>query len=216
MDNLDLKTLGLAKKWPKLDRLQREVGDLQKRLSVAEGQVRILENQLNAAREKELVAAAEALRRDKDVPVGVHEASAKRQLAAAAREKAILEKAVEGARADLAQFMAKHQGALYEAVAGARADIASECAKSAQEALRAYSRYEDLAYVLKGLQPPVEVEDWTGPPNPNSVSIIGVATRQSQGPERGHVEGILQHLISLAEPPAGDPGSPALGDPDAA
>jgi chromosome segregation ATPase len=112
MDNLDLNTLGLAKKWPKLDLLQSEVADLQKRLSSDENQVRQLEGALAGARAKELDAAA--VRKGKEVPHGTHEDSAKRSLEAAQRDRDVLAKAVESAQADLAAFRAAHQSALYE------------------------------------------------------------------------------------------------------
>lgn len=198
MNDVPLKALGLEKKWARLARLQEEVAGLQKQALQAGTEVESLQNQLAPAREKDLDAEARAMRSGKEAPEATHEPEIQRRLERARRDHAVLSRAAEAATADLGVFRAKHRAQLFEDVARARHEIAQEVARSAREALAAFGNYENLHYALKDLQPPATAAEPSAPARNTNV-FMGFNTTRRAGPDRGVIEGTLQHLISLAE-----------------
>lgn len=203
MDIRQLTTLGLEKRWPRLARLQTEIAGLEKRNREAEVEVMRLRAELGPAREKDLDAEAKAIRAGKEPPKSKHEPDVQRKLERAERDSAVMGRALQAAQTDLGTFLAKHQAELYRDVAVARSQIGARVAEAARAALVDYVRYEDLFYVLKNLTPP--------PPNREgepvqrlTQSFIGGGVQTTQrGPDRGEVEAMLQHLISLASSEGG-------------
>jgi hypothetical protein len=117
----------------------------------------------------------------------------------------VLSKALEDARSDLGVLRHKYQHALYQDVLEARQKIAASVAEAAAQALQGFSRYSDMHYLLKDLTPPPPAPDENRPARRLTQFVAGeVHTTTSSGPARGHVEGMLQYLISLAEEEAGE------------
>lgn len=197
MSNVPLKALGLEKKWARLARLQEEVDGLQKQSRQAETEVEVLRNQLAPARDKDLDAEARAMRSGKEAPEPTHERDVQRNLERATRERDVYARAWESAQVDLGEYRAKHRAQLFEDVAQARHRIALEVARSAQEALVAFGKYENLHYALKNLQPPAGSEEIMAPARNTNV-FMGFQSMQQQGPSRGHVDQVLAYLVGLA------------------
>lgn len=206
--NIPLKSLNLESRWPRLTRLQDEVAGLEKRARQTEVEASHLKAELGPARERDLDAEANAIRSGGKVPEPKHEREIQTKLEKATRDAAVMSRALQAAQTDHGAFLAKHRGELFADVAGARSEIAAKVAESAREALAGFGRYEDIHYVLKGLQPPPQPVDSNAPPQRLTQTLIGVATTQS-GPARGDVEEALRHLISLAT-------GPGQGDENAA
>lgn len=203
MNIQQLRQLDLESKWPRLARLQTEIAGLEKRSREAEVEVMRLRAELGPAREKDLDAEAKAIRAGKDSPEAKHEAEVKAKLERAERDSAVMSRALQAAREDLGHFLAKHQGELYRDVLAARAEIGAKVAESARAALAEYARYEDLHYVLKNLTPPPPSREGE-PVQRLTQSFIGGGVQTTQrGPDRGEVEAMLQHLISLASSEGG-------------
>lgn len=200
---LPLKNLGLGKSWPRLARLQDELAGLQEHARQAGTEVELLQNQLAPARERDIDAEAQALRAGKEAPEPTHEPEIQRRLERARRDQAVYARAVEAATSDLGAFRTKHRAALFADVAKARQQIALEVAEAARTALAGFSKHEDLAYLIKDLQPPAGSEEATGPAGSTNV-FLGFQTTQQQGPARGHVEQTLAYLVGLAS--AGEAG----------
>jgi hypothetical protein len=201
--SVPLKSLGLERRWPKLDRIQNEIASLERNLSRAEGEAQQARAQLGAAHERDIAAEAKAYRAGKAAPEPVHEPQVRAELEAAERRVAVTQHALQAAREDLGGFLAVHQSALYQDALEARDRIGREAARAAQEAQRSYSRYEGLSRTLKGLAPPPSIE--TGPPGSGDPpvmrttnSFIGmVHTARQAGPDRGRIEQVLGYLVSL-------------------
>ena len=108
-----------------------------------------------------------------------------------------MQRALEAAQTDLAGLRQKHQLELYQDVLSARAEIAADMAEHAREVLKAYSRHEDMFYILKDLKPAAPPPDETRAAE-RSTLVPAVQVVSTPGPDRGYVEGMLKHLISLA------------------
>ena len=199
--DINLEALDLESKWPKLARLQDEIRDLEKHARSAEVEVSTRRAAIQPAREQDLDAAAKAVRSGGKSPKTSNEDEAKGRLHVAERNHAVMSRALEAARTDMGVLLQQHRAALFADVAECRAQIAREAATAAREALVAYSRYEDLHYTLKALQPPPQPVDSNAPPQRLTQTIIGVATTQG-GPARGDVEEALRHLVSLGSGPS--------------
>lgn len=196
-ESIPLKTLGLEKRWPRLSELGDEVAGLEKRLQESAAEVQRLQGQIGPAREKDLDLEAKALRADKKPPAPRHEPEIKGKLQGAERDRDVLARALESARADLGAFLERHRAELFEDIAAARGEIASRIAESARAALVAFAKHEDLHYVLKRLRPPVP-ENRENEPARSTTAFLGFGTtQQASGPARGEVEQILAYLVSL-------------------
>lgn len=196
MNIQQLKALGLEKRWPRLARLQTEIAGLEKRNREAEVEVMRLRAEQGPARERDLDAEAKAIRAGKDSPEAKHEPEVRAKLERAERDSAVMSRALQAAREDLGHFLAKHKAPLYQDVLEERHKIAQEIADGARAALAAFSKHEDLAYLLKNLAPAAPRPE-NEPAQRLTTVVAGVGMVQ-RGPARGEVEGILQHLISLA------------------
>ncbi len=203
MNIQQLRALGLEKRWPRLARLQTEIAGLEKRNREAEVEVHRLRAELGPAREKDLNAEAKAIRAGKEPPDSKHEPDVQRKLERAERDSAVMGRALQAAQTDLGTFLAQHQAELYRDVQAARSQIGARVAEAARAALVDYVRYEDLLYVLKGLQPPAAPVESDAPPQRLTNVIIGPVATHRTGPDRGEVEQILTYLVSLASEEGG-------------
>ena len=198
--DINLQSLNLQSKWPKLARIQDEVKSLEKRAREAETEVSRLRAELGPAREKDLDLEAKAVREGKDAPEAKHEPAVTKKLERAGRDRDVMARALEAARTDLGVFLQQHRAELFADVVEQRAQIARDAAEAARTALQAYGRYEDLFYTVKALQPPVVAVDNNAPAQRLTQTVIGIATTQS-GPARGETEAALRHVIALGTGP---------------
>ena len=197
--DINLKALNLEARWPKLARLQDEIKHLEKHTRAAEVEVSTRRAAISPSRERDLDAAASAIRSGAKSPKTSNEDEAKGRPQVAERNHAVMTRALEAARTDYGVFLQKHRAELFRDVAKQRSQIAREAAASAREALAAYSRFEDLRYVLKGLEPPIEAADNTAPAQRLTTAVIGLQTTGSTGPDRGQVEAMLSYVASLGQ-----------------
>src|SRR5215216_2970975 len=116
-----LEKFGLKRKWKKLDKLQREAEGLIGRYQEAAGQVAELEQGRQEARDKDLDAHAAALRSGSEAPSSAteHEAALDKELAGAIRTRDALQRATEGAIADVASYRLEHASALQADISAA-------------------------------------------------------------------------------------------------
>jgi hypothetical protein len=189
--------------YPRLKALQEEVSELTRRHEEAQAETRALENQLETAHRADLDREAKAIRTGKEPPKPKHEPPIQTKLEAARRNAEVYRRALEEALSDLGVYRAEHRDALYADVVRFRGEIARDFAEHAKAAAAGFGRWSDLAYTLKDLTPPVE-HDENAPAVHSSIHVIGVQTTQSSGPDRGHVEGMLNYLVSLAPDEAGE------------
>ena len=194
---IDLTRYGIADKWPKLAKLQREIADLEKRRGEAEGAVVAARNAIPAARDKDAEAASVAIRAGRDMPRPKHEADAVAALEDAERTLTALAKAVQSAQADLNNYLGQHREAIYGALVEAVRNSDAELAHHAREAARLYAFREDAHYDLKALAPPPAPPDENAPAQRLSTTVIGLKTTRSMGPDRGTIEQALGHLAGL-------------------
>jgi hypothetical protein len=197
--NINLKALGLEKKWPRLATLQAEIADLEKHTRQAEMEVDARRAAIQPAREQDLDAAAKAVRSGAKSPKTSNEDEARGRLQVAERNHAVMTRALENARTDYGAYLQKHRAPLFADVAQQRQEIAREAATAARVALAAYSRFEDLHYVLKGLEPPVVAADHNAPAQRLTTSVLGIKTTGPTGPDRGQVEQMLAYVASLGQ-----------------
>jgi hypothetical protein len=193
----DLQTYGIADKWPKLRKLQKEVADLEQRRDEAEREVMFARNGIPAARDKDAEAASVAIRIGRPMPQPKHEAEALAALEGAERTSAALSRAVQSARADLNEYMAQHSGEIRASVVEALRDKAHQLARHAREAAVLFGQIEDSRYDLKALAPPPAPPDENAPAQRLSTSVIAIGTARSTGPARGDVEQMLGYLAGL-------------------
>lgn len=197
---LDLRSLGLEQKYPRLTRLTTEVADLEQRLHKARAAQNLAQNRLPAARERDILAEAKAMRGGKRMPAPEEEPRVRAELEEAERQADRLAVALQSAREEHGEHLAAAQSDLYHDVRRARGAIAREGAEGAQVAQRAFARYSDLTYQLKALAP-AEVLDENAPAQRLTNSFGGViTTARHAGPDRGTVEGVLSYIASLAPP----------------
>ncbi len=200
---VDLQGLGLASKWPKLLKLEGDRANFKRRYERAAQKVNTLTAHVPRARAADLDAEAAAVRQGRRPPESTREADAKRDLEAAIRERDILERTVQAVEEEYGAFMAQHQSALFRDVLRGRDEIGREAAKRAREALSAYSKWADMAPVIKGLTPAAPMDE-NAPARRTTNSFIGLHTTQ-RGVNRGDIEAALAYLIGLgAEDQEGD------------
>jgi hypothetical protein len=195
---VDLQGLGLAAKWPKLHRLQRGLADFRRRQQKAADEAQALRANLPHARERDLVAEANAVRQGKTPPEPTHEPAVEADLKAAERTRDVLARAVQAVHEDLGNHLARHQQDLYQDVLEARRKVAAGLAVHAREALARYGRYEDLARVVKDLRP-AEPSNENAPAQRLTTVFANVVHTTQTGPARGDVEQTLSYLAGLGE-----------------
>ncbi len=196
LDLVPLRDLGLAARWPKLAKLQDELVGLEQHRQRAEEQASLLQNGLPSARERDLAAAAEAIRAGGDLPGSTHEESIVAELERARRDAVVYARAVSAAQSDIGALRAKYQEELFRDVAGERQKIAKRMSDAARIAASEYARYADLERLVTTLEPVAEVEETDQPAR--SVTHILFATGR-QAHERGEIEGTLAYLAGLGE-----------------
>ena len=198
LDVIPLESLGLAKKWPRLHQLQTELVGLEEHRRRAEEQASTLHNQLPSAKERDLAAAAEAVRAGKEPAAeGIHEREIQERQERARRDAIIYQRAVSAAMSDIGAFRAKHQTELFADVAQRRAEIAKRMGDAARVAASEYARYEGLARLVATLEPVESVEE-SDEPARSVTHILSFATGQ-RAPERGDVEAMLAYLAGLGQ-----------------
>jgi len=193
-----LEQHGLAKKWAKLDRLQREVASLEERRQQAERDVLSLRGGIDAASAKDAEAASRAIRAGKDVPTPKHEKDALAAVEGAERTASYLYAAVSGAAQDLHAHTTKHRSELLADLAQSREELAAELAALSPEVASKYRKLLEVEALAKRLAPPVAQEENHGEPQDTTVLIGPMSTRTTAGPNRGEVEAALAYLASLA------------------
>jgi hypothetical protein len=195
-----LERFGLQKKWRRLDKLQQEAEGLIGRYQEAAAEVGALEQGRQDARDKDLDAAAAALRKGDEV-VSLepeHEAALDKELSGAVRSRDALQRAVEGAMADVASYRLEHATTLQREISAALDAKAHELAEHARAAAALYAEVEDGRLVAKRLAPAQGAPENTGEPEDTTVLIGPMSTRTVSGPNRGAVEAVLNYLSSLA------------------
>lgn len=206
MDFVPLRDLGLSEKWPKLDSIQADLADFQRREQKASAEVSTLRAQLPQARARDLDAEAAAVRRGRKPPTPTHEPGVQRDLDRATRERDVLARTIQAVHEEIGAFMAEHQAAVYADVVEARHKVAEQLAEHARATLSHYARFEDLGQHCKRLRPvePV-VEGLPAARLTNSFAGM-VHTTQTDAPPRGHVESVLAYLTSLGDGVVADTG----------
>ncbi len=198
MQEVPLRALNLDARWPKLAKLQADLAEFQQRQQKAAAKVATLTAQLPQARGMDIAAEAKAARETKEPPEPIHEPKAQRELDRAVRDRDVSAQVVQGLHEELGAFMAEHQPAIFADVVGAQNKLAAEVAEHARAALGAYSRHEDLSYVVRKLRPAAPTPE-NLPVQRLTQVVAGIQTSRSSGPARGHVEEILSYLASLAD-----------------
>ena len=197
MDSIPLEDLGLSEKWPKLAKIQADLGDFQKREQKASAEGATLRGQLPQARARDLDAEAAALLQGKKAPEPRHERAAQDDLDRAVRNRDVASRAVQSLHEKLGAFMAEHQAEVFADVVAARGEVAERLAEHARGALSEYARYEDLGYQVKRLRPAAPVVE-NSPAQRLTNSFAGLHTTRSDGPAPGDVAAILAYLVGLA------------------
>ena len=198
LDIIPLESLGLAKRWPNLTKLQDELIGLEEHRQRAEEQASLLQNGLPSAREKDLAEAAEAIRGGGHPSEGTHEQAIIAELERARRDSLIYARAVAAAQSDIGALRTQHQAALFRDVAERRAEIAREMAEGARTAAAAYTRYADLERLVTTLEPVAEVVE-SDQPARAVTHIVSFAASNQRGPERGDIEHTLGYLVGLGQ-----------------
>ncbi len=199
-DTVPLERFGLEKKWKRLATLQNEAQDLIGRYQEAAQKVAELEQGRQAARDRDLDAHAAALRTGGEIPEPEHEAALDKELAGAVRTRDALQRAVEGAIADVTAYRLEHAAKLQADIEAALSTKAQELARHAREAAALYAEFEDGKLEARRLIPPQGAPENTGEPQNSSVLIGPMSTRTLSGPNRGDVEAVLSYLASLGQP----------------
>ena len=198
LDIIPLQDLGLEKRWPRLDKLQDELVGLEQHRQRAEEQASLLQNGLASARERDLSAAAEAVRGGGDLPGNTHEEAIVAELERSRRDAVIYQRAVSAVMSDIGQLRSKHQAELFADVVGERQKIAKQIADAARVASSGFARFSDLERLVRTLEPLEPVEESDEPPQ-NVTRILSFAASNQRAPERGDVEATLSYLASLGE-----------------
>jgi hypothetical protein len=198
-----LSRFDLEKRWKKLAALQDEAQDLIDRYQEALAKVAALEQGREDARDKDLTAQAAALRRSShdELPGPEHELALDKDLEGARRSVQALQRATEGAIADVNAYRAKHAASLaadIQAALGARADTLAE---HARQAAAIYAVLEDgKALAQRFGPPPPPAQENSGSPQDTTVLLGPMTTGTiAGGPNRGEVEAVLNYLSSLAQ-----------------
>ncbi len=197
-----LERFGLQKKWRRLDKLQQEAEGLIGRYQEAAAKVADLEQGRQDARDKDLDAAAAALRSGPSAEAlePEHEAALDKELAGAVRTRDALQRAVEGAMAEVASYRLEHATTLQQEITAALDAKAQELAEHAGAAAALYAEVEDGRLEAKRLAPVRGAPENTGEPQDTTVLIGPMTTGTiAGGPNRGEVEAVLNYLSSLAQ-----------------
>jgi hypothetical protein len=219
LDAVPLARLGIAALWPELDRMQREAASLLARHREAEREALTLEQSRPAARERDLDAHADALRKGTKPPQPKHEAALDTELEVATRNRDALERAAESVIDEVEAFKREHAAELYADVVRAMRDKAHQLRDRAAEAARLYAEIENGKADLKKLAPAAAAIEDDSPAGPTT-HVLGLATMQViTGPNRGEVEGALAYLSEVVsefpepvpEPAASPAGAKAEG-----
>ncbi len=196
VDPFPLERFGLAKRYPKLVALQKEVADLDARRAATDGELVALRQGVGQAQQKDAEAAGKALRAGKDMPEAKHEVDANRKVQEAERKLAALSDATAAAAQDLSAEQRKHATDLIEDLGRARAETAKRVAEQAASLLADYGLFLDAEDIGKRFAPPAPVSDESAPAQ-DTTFIIHAPRATPAGPQRGDVESVLSHLSSL-------------------
>jgi Skp family chaperone for outer membrane proteins len=196
VDAFPLERFGLAKRYPRLVALQKEVADLDARRAAADGELVALRQGVGPAKQKDAEAGAKALRAGSDMPQAKHETAAHEKVREAERKLAALENATAEAAQDLTGEQRKHSGALIEDLGRARAEAAKRVAEQAASLLSDYGLFLDAEDIGKRFAPPAPVPDESAPAQ-DTTFVIHAPRATPTGPQRGDVESVLSHLASL-------------------
>ncbi len=192
-----LERFGIHKKWRRLDKLQREAEGLIDRYQEAAAKVAELEQGRQDARDKDLDASATALRSGAEAPEPEHEAALDKELAGAVRTRDALQRAVEGAMADVTSYRLEHVSTLQQDITAALDAKAQELAEHARAAAALYAEVEDGRLEARRLVPVQSAPENTSGPQDTTVLLGPMTTRTVSGPARGDIEAILSYLASL-------------------
>lgn len=206
-----LERFGLEKKWKRLATLQNEAQDLIGRYQEAAQKVAELEQGRQGARDRDLDAHAGALRTGGEVPEPEHEAALDKELDGAVRTRDALQRAVEGAIADVSAYRLEHAAALQRDVAQALEGVAAKLSEHARAAAALYGEYESGTQEARRLVPPRPAEENHSGPQDSTV-ILGPLTRQTAsfaGPNPGEVQRVLSYLASLGAESSSSEATPA-------
>ncbi len=196
-----LERFGLEKKYKKLAAMQAETQDLIRQYEEAAGRVAVLEQARQDARDKDLDAHARALRKGEEVPEPEHEAKLDDDLASAIRTRDALQRAVEGAMAEVASYRLEHVFTLQQDITAALDARAHELAEHARAAAALYAEVEDGRLEASRLAPVQGAPENAGAPEDTTVLLGPMTTRTiAGGPNRGEIEAVLNYLSSLAQP----------------
>ncbi len=200
-----LSRYGLEKRWKKLAALQDEAQDLIDRYQEALAKVAALEQGREDARDKDLTAQAAALRSSRsshdELPEPEHELALDKDLEGARRSMQALQRATEGAIADVNAYRAKHAASLAADIQAALSARASTLAEHARQAAAIYAEVEDgKALAQRFGPPPPPAQENSGSPQDTTVLLGPMTTGTiAGGPNRGEVEAVLNYLSSLAQ-----------------
>ncbi len=199
-----LSRFDLEKRWKKLAALQDEASDLLGRYQEAAASVEALEQGREDARDKDLTAQAAALRSSRSshpLPEPEHELALDKDLEGAGRSMQALQRATEGAIADVNAYRAKHAASLAADIQAALDAKADALAEHARQAAAIYAEVEDgKALAQRFGPPPPPAQENTGEPEDTTVLIGPMTTGTiAGGPNRGEVEAVLNYLSSLAQ-----------------
>jgi len=195
-----LERFGLEKKYKKLVAMQAETQDLIRQYEEAAGRVAVLEQARPDALDRDLNAHARALRKGDEVPEAEHEAKLDEELAGAVRTRDALQRAVEGAMADVASYRLEHVFTLQQDITAALDARAQDLAEHARAAAALYAEVEDGRLVAKRLAPAQAAPENTGAPQDTTVLIGPMTTGTiAGGPNRGDIEAVLNYLSSLTQ-----------------
>ncbi len=199
-----LSRFDLEKRWKRLGALQDEAQDLIGRYQEALAKVAALEQGREDARDKDLTAQAAALRSSRsshdELPEPEHELALDKDLEGARRSMQALQRATEGAIADVNAYRAKHAASLAEDIQEALGAKARALADHARQAAAIYAEVEDgKALARRFGPPPPPAQENTGAPEDTTVLIGPMTTGTiAGGPNRGEVEAVLSYLAGLA------------------
>src|SRR5215210_7417072 len=165
----------------------------------AEGRAVELEQGRQGTRDKDLDEHASALRSGAEVPSSAteYEAALDREIAGAIRTRDALQRATEGALADVASYRLKHASALQEDIGAALDAKAQDLAEHARTAAALFSEVEDGRAEARRLVPREAAPENTGGPKDTTVLLGPVTTRSVSDMPRGQVEAVLSYLASM-------------------
>jgi hypothetical protein len=196
-DPVPLDALGL--KWPKLDGQQEEVRSLINQHAEAVQAVAKLEAQRPDARERDLDAAAAAIRAGKEAPAPKAEPALERKLESAMRTRDAFSRAVSNAIGELEAFKRVHAASLEADATFSLEALRSQLADKAKQTAALYEEAESAAASVKKLAPPAVAPPQSLAAGQDTVYApqFVARTSRSAGPERGTINLVLSHLQAL-------------------